>query len=80
MRKDRQGMGVFGLTISKLCTNTDPQALQANVSKNQRVMYKNLLLSPKIAKIHFNTVGNSVLAFLLCLIAIQFFKILSLYS
>lgn len=58
-------MGVFGLTMLKMCTNTDPQALQANVNKNQRLMYKNLLLSPKIAQIHLNAVGNSVVAFLL---------------
>lgn len=50
------------------------QALQANVSKNQRLMYENLLLSPKIAEIHLNPVGNSVFAFLLWLIATQIFK------
>lgn len=68
------GNGGFGLTMSKLCTNTDPQTLQANVSKNQRVMYKNLLLSPKIAQIHLNAVGNSVFAFLFLLIAVQGFQ------
>lgn len=80
MRKDKQGKRVFGLTMLKLCTNTDPQAMQANVSKNQRLMYENLLLSPKIAQIHLNPVGNSMSAFLLWLTAAQVFKILSLYS
>lgn len=60
--------------------HTDPQAVQANVSKNQRLMYENLLLSPKIAQIHLNPVGNSMSAFLLWLTAAQVFKILSLYS
>lgn len=40
-----------------------PTGIAKNVSKNQRLMYENLLLSPKLAQIHLNPLRNSVFVF-----------------